>query len=44
MVCMVLGYLAEVVPAILDWYDHCMSVGVNKVGGCGGMLPQEIFF
>ena len=27
-------------PAILDWYSHC---GVNKLGGSGGMLPQENF-
>ena len=27
-------------PAILDWYGHC---GVNKLGGSGGMLPQENF-
>jgi len=25
-------------PAMLDWYGHC---GVNKLGGSGGMLPQE---
>ena len=27
-------------PAILDWYGHC---GVKKLGGSGGMLPQENF-
>ena len=25
-------------PAILDWYGHYR---VNKLGGSGGMLPQE---
>ena len=30
-------------PAILDWYGHCVRVSVNKLGGSGGMLPQEIF-
>ena len=24
--------------ALLDWYDYC---GMNKLGGSGGMLPQE---
>ena len=28
-------------PAILDWYGHCVRVSVNKLGGPGGMLPQE---
>ena len=29
-------------PAILDWYGHCVrSVILNKLGGYGGMLPQE---
>ena len=28
-------------PAILDWYGHCVCVSVNKLGGSGGMLPQE---
>ena len=27
-------------PAILDWYGHC---GLKKLGGSGGMLPQENF-
>ena len=31
-------------PAILDWYGHCMGLSANKVGGSGGMLPQENFF
>ena len=30
-------------PAILNWYGHCMHLNVNKLGGCGGMLPQENF-
>ena len=30
-------------PAILDWYGHCVRVSVNKLGGSGGMLPQENF-
>ena len=30
-------------PAILDWYGYCVRVSVNKVGGSGGMLPQEKF-
>ena len=25
----------------LYWYGHCMRN--NKLGGCGGMLPQENF-
>ena len=31
-------------PAISDWYGHCVGVSVNKVGGSGGMPPQENFF
>ena len=27
-------------PAILDWYGYC---GMKKLGGSGGMLPQENF-
>ena len=27
-------------PAILNWYGHC---SMNKLGGSGGMLPQENF-
>ena len=30
-------------PAILDWYGHCVRLRVNKLGGSGGMLPQENF-
>ena len=30
-------------PADLDWYSHCMCLSVNKIGGSGGMLPQENF-
>ena len=29
------------VPAVLDWYSHCVRVSVNKVGGSGG--TQENF-
>ena len=28
--------------AILDCYGHCVRSSVNKLGGSGGMLPQEI--
>ena len=28
---------------ILYWYGHCMRLSVNKVGGSGGMHPQENF-
>ena len=28
-------------PAILDWYGHCVHLSVNKLGGYGGMVPQE---
>ena len=28
-------------PAILDWYGHCVHLSVNKLGGYGGMFPQE---
>ena len=31
-------------PAILDWYGHCVRSSVNKLGGSGGMLPQENYF
>ena len=31
-------------PAISDWDGHCVCVSVNKVGGSGGMPPQENFF
>ena len=27
-------------PTLLDWYGYC---GMIKLGGSGGMLPQEIF-
>ena len=27
-----------------DWCGHCMRLSVNKLGGYGGMLPQENFF
>ena len=27
-------------PGVLDWYGRW---GVNKLGGSGGMLPQENF-
>ena len=27
-------------PAVLDWHGHC---GVKKLGGSGGILPQENF-
>ena len=30
-------------PAILDWYGHCVCISVTKVGGSGGMFPQEKF-
>ena len=30
-------------PAILDWYGHRVRLSVNKLGGSGGMLPQENF-
>ena len=30
-------------PAISDWYGHCVCVNVKKVGGCGGIPPQENF-
>ena len=29
-------------PTILYWYGHCMRLSVNKLGGCGGMLPRKI--
>ena len=37
------GIYAGPAPTILDWYGHCVRVSVNKLGGSGGMLPQEIF-
>ena len=34
-------HIAGPAPAILDWCGHCVRVNVNKLGGSGGMLPQE---
>ena len=30
-------------PPILDWYGHCVRLSANKLGGSGGMHPQENF-
>ena len=38
---MELTYSSWPEPAILDWFGHCVRLGVNKLGGSGGMLPQE---
>ena len=40
--------IASLVPRLTEslgtWLGHCMRSSVNKLGGSGGMLPQENFY